>query len=84
VSVSRVFVGRGPPFCSEDCLQGPAYRVVDGLRWVEPYLSVFSSTVSARTHPGVDISILEYLGKLSSLPVAPNLIRLYGDVPVQL
>lgn len=35
----------------------------DGLRWVEPYFTVFSSTVSARAHPGVDISIIEYLGR---------------------
>jgi hypothetical protein len=30
---------------------------------MEPYLSVYSSTALPNTHPGVDISILEYLGK---------------------
>ena len=48
---------------SADCLQGPAYQVRGGLQWVEPYLAVYRATVSARAYPGVDISILEYLGR---------------------
>ncbi len=55
---------------SVDCLSGPGPEVGrgDGLRWVEPYLAVYSACVAASAHPGVDISIIDYLGKSNELP----------------
>ena len=54
---------------SVDCLSGPGPEVGrgDGLRWVEPYLAVYSACVAASAHPGVDISIMDYLGKSNEL-----------------
>ncbi len=54
---------------SVDCVSGPGPEVGrgDGLRWVEPYLAVYSACVAASAHPGVDISIMEYLGKSNEL-----------------
>jgi hypothetical protein len=56
---------------SVDCLSGPGPEVGrgDGLRWVEPYLAVYSACVAASAHPGVDISIMDYLGKSNELPL---------------
>jgi hypothetical protein len=55
---------------SVDCLSGPGPEVGrgDGLRWVEPYLAVYNACVAATAHPGVDISVMDYLGKSIVLP----------------